>query len=104
MLGSDLLLKEELPEGFSYPAEFLRVVDLGLQNLEPWRIFGGDLLSRRLAGLRGRYPARSLVPFARQMENDEIACWGLDQGSVSIIHDFAAPGWEQVEGLGDFSA
>jgi hypothetical protein len=40
----------DLPEGFDYSAEFVRVVELGLTNLEPWWIFDGDLLRRRAIG------------------------------------------------------
>lgn len=54
-------------------------------------------------GLKKRYPTRMLVPFARRIDNDNIACWDLDKaGRVSIIHDFASPGWEQEAELEDF--
>jgi hypothetical protein len=99
---ADLLTAAELPDGFAYPAEFLRVVELGLMDLEPWYIFEGDDLRLRVAGLRKRY-ARSLVPFARRQDNDDIAVWDLDAaGTVAIVHDFASPGWEQRARLGSF--
>jgi hypothetical protein len=74
------LLTENLPEGFSYPSEFLRIVDLGLVDLEPWWIFDGDLLKIRYEGLRKRFPDRSLVPFARRQDNEvglsRVLCTG----------------------------
>ncbi|MEV0638654.1 hypothetical protein AB0I77_27680 [Streptomyces sp. NPDC050619] len=94
----------ELPEGFDYPAEFIRVVELGLTDLEPWWIFDGDQLRRRAIGLRDRYPERRLVPFARRQDNDDVACWDLARGDVVVIHDLASPGWEQRERFPDFNA
>lgn len=35
---ADLLTTDDLPDGFTYPPQFVRVVELGLTNLEPWRI------------------------------------------------------------------
>jgi hypothetical protein len=92
----DLLSIRDLPDGFSYPKAFIRVVELGLTNLEPWLILEGELLHERTNGLRKRYAARTLVPFAMRGDNDDIACWDIDrQGAVVIVHDFADPGWEQ---------
>jgi hypothetical protein len=40
----DLLLDTELPAGFVYPAQFKRVLKLGLHDLEPWYMLDGDAL------------------------------------------------------------
>ncbi|MGY3676572.1 hypothetical protein [Streptomyces sp. TE33382] len=101
---AELLTSADLPEGFEYPAEFIRVVELRLTNLEPWWIFDGGLLRRRAVGLRERYPERRLVPFARREDTDDVACWDLAQGDVAVIHDMASPGWEQRERFPDFNA
>ncbi|GAA0383751.1 hypothetical protein [Streptomyces luteireticuli] len=101
---ADLLTIDDLPEGFEYPDEFVRVVELGLTNLEPWWIFDGDLLRRRLVGLQERYPGRRLVPFARRQDNDDVACWDLDQGGIAVVHDFASAGWEQRARFEDFNS
>lgn len=93
---AELLTSEELPEGFEYPSEYLRVVDLGLIDLEPWWLFDGDSLRIRMKGLRERYPTRTLVPFARRQDRDDVACWDLDVGDVAVVHDFASAGWEQL--------
>ena len=49
----------------------------------------------RFLGLRNRYPDRLLVPFAVRQDNDDVACWDIDQGNVAVVHDFASPGWER---------
>ena len=99
---ADLLKQPELPENFSYPREFVRIVELGVVNLEPWWIIEGDHLRQRQDGLRSRYPDRQLVVFAERQDRDDVACWDLDRGCVSIVHDLASPGWEQVSELPDF--
>jgi len=87
----------KLPEGFAYPAEFCRIMDLGLTNLEPWHMLADEALTWRFDGLRDRYPSRQLVPFCRRQDNDDVACFDMAQptGTVAVIHDFAEPGWEQ---------
>lgn len=92
----NLLAASELPDGFTYPQQFCRAVDLGLMNLEPWYLIEGEELHRTLKGLRERYQGRRLIPFARRQDNDDIACWEVHGESVIVvIHDFASPGWEQ---------
>jgi hypothetical protein len=103
---ADLLTLDDLPTGFAYPAGFIRVVELGLTNLEPWWILTGDALRERYSGLAQRYPQRTLVPFARRQDNDDVACWDLADGpatkEVVVVHDFAGPGFEARENYGDF--
>ena len=101
---ADLLSTDDLPERFEYPPEFVRVVELGLTNIEPWWIIDGDRLRDRFVGLRERYRERSLVPFAVRQDNDDVACWDTAAGNVVIVHDFAAPGFEQRSELRDFYA
>ena len=92
----DLLRPEQLPDGFEYPSDFRKVVGLGLIDIVPWYIGVGDFLVQRNAGLRDRYPSRTLVPFAFRGDNDDTACWDLDRphGTVVIVHDYASAGWE----------
>src|ERR1700722_13415076 len=100
---TQLLAVGDLPDGFEYPPLFIRVVELGLTSLQPWWILGGDLLFERNAGLSTRYPARSLVPFARRQDNDDVACWDVASGNVVIIHDFSSPNHEQREAFPTFA-
>ncbi|KNB53013.1 hypothetical protein [Streptomyces caatingaensis] len=101
---SGLLAIDDLPEGFEYPDEFIRVVELGLTNLEPWWIFDGDLLRRRTRGLRERYPDRKLLPFARRQDHDDVACRDVDHGGAVVIHDFDNAGREQRARFEDFNS
>jgi hypothetical protein len=99
---AELLSIEDLPDGFFYPREFIRVVELGLVNLEPWRLLQGASLRDRHAGLQRRFPSRQLVPFARRLDNDDVACWQARSGEVVVIHDFSKPGYEQRATFVDF--
>ncbi|WP_375504183.1 hypothetical protein [uncultured Jatrophihabitans sp.] len=96
---AELLPAAELPKGFRYPPGFLRIVGLGLVDLEPWLILQGQSLLDRQHGLQARYPSRRVVPFAHRTDRDDVACWDLDAGpeQVSVLSDFDAPGFEQGE-------
>jgi hypothetical protein len=60
----------------------------------------------RYAGLKERYRQRQLVPFARRVDCDDVACFETTAGvkplAVQVIHDFAAPGWEQRKVFDNF--
>ncbi len=102
---AQLLTVADLPDGFDYPAQFIRILELGLTDLEPWRVVEGEELAALHDGLGKRYPTRTLVPFARRIDNDDVACWDIDRsGRVVIVHDFASPGWEQQDEFDDFYA
>lgn len=47
-----LLTKTEMPEWFSYPREFLRIVEQNLLNFDPWIILEGERLRVRFGGLK----------------------------------------------------
>lgn len=98
----DLLTINDLPEGFEYPQEYVRIVELGLMNLEPWWIITGNLLRDRYIGLRKRYPDRILVPFAVRQDNDDVGCWDVEHGKVVVVHDFSSPSHEHRAEFLDF--
>lgn len=104
-LMNAFLSNQYLPPKFEYPSFYRRLVELNLTNLEPWRILHDQLLAQRAVGLKGRYPSRVLVPFARRVDSDDVACWDIDAGfgAISVVHDFADPGWEQREKYGDIT-
>ncbi|MEU7040449.1 hypothetical protein AB0A77_05240 [Streptomyces varsoviensis] len=89
-----ILSQGELPNGFTYPEGFLRAVESGLVGLEPWWLLEDDNLRTRVQGLSERFPERRLLPFARREDNDDVACWDLEAGTVRVIHDFTTPGRE----------
>jgi len=97
--ASGLLPEDALPDGFAYPPELLRILRLGLVDLEPWLVLQGEALLAVHHGLRSRYPARRLVPFARRTDRDDVACWDLEPGAapVCVVGDFEVPGYEQGE-------
>lgn len=99
-----LLPPEILPQSFEYPTEYLRVVELGILEIEPWMLLvGGDLLEYQIE-LSKRYPERTLILIAAKTSNDDVACWDVDEGGVAIVHDYASPGWEQRGRYSDFKA
>ncbi len=103
---AELLSIRDLPGGFDYPPSFVRVVELGLTNLEPWHVLEGARLRERGRGLAERFPDRMLVPFAVRQDSDDVACWdgARSASEVVVIHDFASPGWEEREVYPDFFA
>jgi hypothetical protein len=82
---ADFLSVDDLLEGFTYPPEFVRGVELGLIDLEPWHVLEGGQLRERFRGLAERYPARTLVPFACRQDNDDVACWDLRIGEGARV-------------------
>jgi hypothetical protein len=101
----DLLPESDLPAGWHYPGAFRRLVDRHLTNFVPWHVLTGEHLKNIFHGLKRRYPSRSLIPFAQRQDCDDVACWDVSHPhQVAIVHDYAAPGWEQRETLSDFYA
>lgn len=95
-----------LPEGFTYPLAYqVYAASKEHENLLPWRFLYGDEPEFMAGGLQSRYQ-RSLVPFARRVDSDDIACFeNAGAGGtpiVQVIHDFASPGWEQRASFTDF--
>ena len=105
-MSETILTASELPAGFEYPSDFIRFVTMEIIYLEPWFVLTDERLRERHQGLKNRYPNRRLVPLARREDNDDVACWDLSTGKISIVHDFAAPGWESRgdRGFPDFAA
>ncbi|MBD2816894.1 hypothetical protein ID850_19725 [Xenorhabdus sp. Flor] len=94
---AQLLTKQEVPEWFVYPRQFLRIIEQNLLNFDPWIILDGERLRGHYAGLKERYPYRDIVPFARREDNDDIMCWDKNKpNKVVVIHDFASEGYEYV--------
>lgn len=92
------------PNWFSYPKEYLRAVDLKMVNLDPWFFMEGEQLEIRIKGLKERFPKVELVPFARRIDNDDVACWEKAGGNlrVYVVHDFSSWGWEKRKEYDDF--
>lgn len=98
-----LLSVTELPDWFTYPPDFLKEVAEGNLDIGPWQFLTGQWLRVRYEGLKKRFPERDLIPFARRLDNDDIACWeGGASDAVRVVHDFAAPGWEKRDEYSSF--
>lgn len=89
---------------FSYPKEFIKILELNLIDFDVWYILSGDEFLNKLNGLKKRYPKRKLIPFAKRADNDDVACFevGYNEGQVQLIHDFASEGFEQVSIYNNF--
>ena len=99
----NLFDKNQLPENFEYPLNFLTFIGENHMDLEPWVIMEGDYLKKRYEGIIKRYHKKNLIPFARRIDNDDIACWDSNHlNMVVIIHDFASAGWEQRQIYNNF--
>lgn len=93
-----LLDKEDLPQGFRYPAAMEKLLECQLTNFDVWYFMDEESARSRIAGLQERYPERKLVPFSRRGDCDDVACFEAGKGGqVFVIHDFASAGYEQRE-------
>lgn len=82
--------------GFEYPAEFVKVLNLNLIDFEFWYFMTCEQTDIRIKGLQSRYSIRKLIPFARRDDCDDVACFEVRKSNrVQIIHDFADEGYEQ---------
>ncbi len=84
-------------EGFEYPKELLKIIELNLIDFDLWFLCTEkDFVEGWIKGLIKRYPSRKLIPFAKRGDCDDIACFEIGkEGTVQIIHDFASEGYEQ---------
>lgn len=90
------------PAWLEYPRSFYRLIEQGLIHVTPWHIMEAERAVIHACGLAERYPGRALFPFAYRQNNDDVACWSNGSGEkVFVIHDFASPGWEDVEEFSD---
>lgn len=93
-----LLEEYERPNNFAYPQAIIKLLELNLINFDVWYFMDKESAKIRLAGLQKRYPSRTLIPFARRGDCDDIACFEVGEGERAfVIHDFASKGYEQRE-------
>jgi len=81
-----------------------RLLELNLNNFEPWRILSKAQSDEYSKDLKERYSKRDLIPFAIRIDCDDVACWDLSKNKtkIYIIHDFASDGWEEQEEFENF--
>ena len=90
-----ILLKNETPNWIHYPDKYIKLINENKDEFLPWYLMDRQQILIRYDGLKKRHPTRSLFPFARDDDSDDVACWEKNKpGMVVIIHDFASPGYE----------
>ena len=100
----DDFLYNDFPDWLSPISEdYLLLLDQKIVRFRPWYLLNADLIVKRNDGLKLRYPDRMLFAFAARMDCDDIACWERGRtGKVSVVHDFASPGFEAKENFDSF--
>jgi hypothetical protein len=106
-----LFSPDQLPRGFRYPDIFLKIISVGpLPDIEPWWFLciHEETALFWLTSLKAQYPSRTLVPFAKLEDSDDVACFdGTDTSgspAVKYVHAFASAGWEDRGEEPDFSS
>jgi hypothetical protein len=106
-----LFSREQLPPGFRYPELFLKTIE-GSEHpdIEPWWFLCVQETTALfwLRSLKEQYPSRTLVPFAKIEDSDDVACFdGCDVSGnplVKYVHAFASIGWEDRGETRDFAS
>ena len=86
--------------GFETPLGLLRLLQLGVRNFNPWWILSEKAeVSSNHAAIAKLYRQRKLLPFARRLDIDDVACFDLTgQGTsgprILVIHEGAHAGNE----------
>jgi len=93
---------ESSVQNFKFPQAYLKIVKLGMADLDHWFLLSDNLIQDRSRSLKRRY-GRELIPFAGRYDCDDIACFeiGFDN-RVFIVHDFASVGWERRQEYDNF--
>ena len=87
--------KNDFPIWVKVPLKYIEMTKEPNEKYLPWYLFDLENYKIRLNGMKKRYPARTLVPFARHDYSDDVACWDVDRpGKVLIIHDYSSSGYE----------
>lgn len=96
-----ILHLEDLPPevqrlDWRFPHGYYRIFDLGVTNIPPWHFVEKDEFSGIYGTLRELYPDHLLLPFARRVDNDDVACLVVNSdeypgGNIVIVHMFASP-------------
>lgn len=99
-----LLDEKDKPSWVIYPPEYLEMVENGKDEFLPWYLMDKEQLLIRFKGMQKRYPKRTLFPFARDDQSDDVACWEKNKpGMVILIHDFASSGYENKKEFKNFN-
>lgn len=110
-MAAYLFEDDDLPEGFRFPASFLRLMAATpIPYYQPWWFLTAyrDEAREWLQALREDYPSRVLIPFAKYGSEAEIACFdGADLSGNPVVCYVGAdmkPGQEDHGRAADFDA
>ena len=93
-----------LPDGYG------RVIQRDMNHIDPWRfIETSEEVNDLFETMTELYPDAVYLPFARRMDNDDIACVVIKNtdyapNSIVRVHLFASEGYEVDEHFTDFWA
>lgn len=96
MLNANQFPEEIRRVNFKLPPAYYRIFELGLTNVSPWRfIEDTDEFSGVYNALQELYPEHILLPFARRVDNDDVACIVVDSpqyadNHIVVVHLFAS--------------
>ena len=62
-------------QGVSLPSGYQEAKDMNLVNLRPWHFVSDKEFDLLFAGIKNRYPDRTVIPFARREDNDDVAAF-----------------------------
>ena len=96
----------DLPGWFKYPQKLIFLLEQEDIDFGSWQLLHSKWLTVFDLGLKKRYPDPKVIPFARRVGTDDVACFDISKESaqpiVLIIHDYAAPGWEKRDTFDSF--
>lgn len=78
---------DELPEGFTCPEEFLRLLDLGITDLQPWLLYAGQRQLNWSKNLHELLPDPPLLPLAGREDRDDLVCWNCRTGRITGLDE-----------------
>lgn len=88
----DIFLGTFNMQGFKYPEKYISFLkDPSSKSFEPWMMLAHDEedVDAWHKILHKQYPVYSLIPFAKYMANDDVACFDLKNGDIVIINSFS---------------
>ena len=73
-----------MSDNSALPALYDHMIECGIVDLDPWAVLRGDVQSRRAQHIEQVFPGWGIIPFARRLDNDDVACW---TGSKVVVVD-----------------
>jgi len=100
MLTNGNLPQELKTNNASLPDGYSRVLQRDMSHIDPWRFIEDvDELNAIYDTMRELYTDSIYLPFARRLDNDDVACVIIEnnrasRGRIGIVHLYASDGYE----------